>query len=62
MGVVNTFVNSGGPGVNKAAKKEPQSLGNIGANYVGGGEGNRTLGPLHAKYTALNGVAHIARP
>ncbi len=49
MGVVNTFVNSEGASVNKPTRPLPQKRASIGLNWSGGGEGNRTLGPLHAK-------------
>ena len=47
MGVVNTFVNS--EGVNSQTKRPPQLTVSSGVITVGGGEGNRTPGPLHAK-------------
>ncbi len=49
VGVVNTFVNSGEQNVNKPTKRPPQGMARLGVNWRGGGEGNRTLGPLHAK-------------
>ena len=49
MGVVNTFVNSEQASVNKPAKELPEKRASSGVNRRGGGEGNRTLGPLHAK-------------
>ena len=42
MGVVNTFVNS-------QTKRPPQLTVSSGVITAGGGEGNRTPGPLHAK-------------
>ena len=47
MGVVNTFVNS--EGVNSQTKRPPQLTVSSGVITAGGGEGNRTPGPLHAK-------------
>ena len=49
MGVVNTFVNSEGDGVNCQTKRLPQLTVSSGVIAAGGGEGNRTPGPLHAK-------------
>ena len=49
MGVVNTFVNSEGDGVNSQTKRPPQLTVSSGVITAGGGEGNRTPGPLHAK-------------
>ena len=49
MGVVNTFVNSEGDGVNSQTKRPPQLTGSSGVITAGGGEGNRTPGPLHSK-------------
>ena len=49
MGVVNTFVNTGSPGVNNPEIFNSLSVGQLGTAQTGGGEGNRTLGPLHAK-------------
>ena len=45
--VVNTFVNS--EGVNSQTKRPPQLTVSSGVITAGGGEGNRTPGPLHAK-------------
>ena len=49
MGVVNTFVNNEGDGVNSQTKRPPQLTVSSGVITAGGGEGNRTPGPLHAK-------------
>ena len=49
MGVVNTFVNSEGKGVNSQTKRPPRLTVSSGVITAGGGEGNRTPGPLHAK-------------
>ena len=49
MGVVNTFVNSEGEGVNSQTKSPPRLTVSSGVITAGGGEGNRTPGPLHAK-------------
>ena len=49
MGVVNTFVNNEVTGVNNAATNGSQPMSISSVDYVGGGEGNRTPGPLHAK-------------
>ena len=48
MGVVYTFVSSEAESVNKW-KKGSQSMAHLGTNNLGGGEGNRTPGPLLAK-------------
>ena len=45
MGVVN----SEGDGVNSQTKRPPQLTVSSGVITAGGGEGNRTPGPLHAK-------------
>ena len=45
MGVVN----SEGEGVNSQTKRPPQLTVSSGVITTGGGEGNRTPGPLHAK-------------
>ena len=47
MGVVN----SEGDGVNSQTKRPPQLTVSSGVITAGGGEGNRTPGPLHAKRT-----------
>ena len=49
MGVVNTFVNSEGESVNKQTERPPRLTVSSGVITAGGGEGNRTPGPLHAK-------------
>ena len=49
MAIVITFVNSEGQSVNKPREMDTLSMVEAGTVYVGGGEGNRTLGPLHAK-------------
>ena len=49
MGVVNTFVNSEGESVNRTAGGSRPNAPDLGVIGVGGGEGNRTPGPLHAK-------------
>jgi|TARA_B100002003_G_scaffold240538_1_gene261206 hypothetical protein len=49
MGVVNTFVNGEAESVNKTPRTPPEKGASLGVNWRGGGEGNRTLGPLHAK-------------
>ena len=49
MEVVNTFVNSEGDDVNSQTKRPPQLTVSAGVIIAGGGEGNRTPGPLHAK-------------
>ncbi len=49
MGVVNTFVNSKAESVNKQTERPPRSTVSSGLITAGGGEGNRTPGPLHAK-------------
>ena len=49
MGVVNTFVNTDTQNVNKTTERAPQDMASLGVRVCSGGEGNRTLGPLHAK-------------
>ena len=49
MGVVNTFVNSGEENVNNGAMIPAGFVRNSGVYCSGGGEGNRTPGPLLAK-------------
>ena len=49
MGVVNTFVNSEAESVNKKTERPPRLTVSSGVITAGGGEGNRTPGPLHAK-------------
>ena len=49
MGVVNTFVNSKAESVNKQTERPPRLTVSSGLITAGGGEGNRTPGPLHAK-------------
>ncbi len=49
MGVVNTFVNSKAESVNKQTERPPRLTVFSGLTTAGGGEGNRTPGPLHAK-------------
>ncbi len=49
MGVVNTFVNSEAESVNKQTERPPRLTVSSGVITAGGGEGNRTPGPLHAK-------------
>ena len=49
MGVVNTFVNSEAESVNKQKERPPQLTVSSVVITAGGGEGNRTPGPLHAK-------------
>ena len=49
MGVVNTYVKKEGDGVKSQTKRPPQLTVSSGVITAGGGEGNRTPGPLHAK-------------
>ena len=49
MEVVNTFVNNEEENVNTLTKRPPRLTVSSGVITAGGGEGNRTPGPLHAK-------------
>ncbi len=49
MGVVNTFVNRGVERVNRTTSESVANTAVLGVDSVGGGEGNRTPGPLRAK-------------
>ena len=49
MGVVNTFVNNEDRGDSNGTRETPEKHASLGSKVGGGGEGNRTPGPLLAK-------------